>query len=91
MQAAGLGNPGMVFGALKDQVRRFEGEGLGPLLAWKEPQGGAIGAPRGSQVLQEAWGKERFAIFLALALFNASTHSVAVDVGDREMDHFTGP
>ena len=91
MQPTWLGNACPVFGPLENEVGRFAGERLGTIPAGKEPGSRAIDAPIGPQVLQEAEGEQGFAIFLALALFNASTHPVAVDVGDLEMDHFTGP
>jgi hypothetical protein len=45
MQPPGLGNPGTLFCALENQVRRFEGERLGAIPAGKEPGSRTIDAP----------------------------------------------
>jgi hypothetical protein len=70
MQPTRLGNPCAVFGSLENKGGGFSGERLRALPAGKEPGIRAIDAPIGPQVLQEAWGEQGFAIFLALALVN---------------------
>jgi len=68
MEPSGLDNPCPVFGPLENEVGGFTGEWLGAIPAGKEPGSRAVDAPILPQVLQEAWGEQGFAIFLALAL-----------------------
>jgi hypothetical protein len=82
----GFGNPCARFGGREHAVRRHGGAGLGARVIGKEPHGGAIGAPRGPELRQQARSQRDRAIFLPFALLDAETHSLPVNVGEFEME-----
>ena len=70
MQASRLGDTSTRFGPLKNQVGGLARQGVGAVLAGKEPGGWAIGAPIGPKVFSEAGRQQRLTVLLPFALFH---------------------
>ena len=89
--ADGLGELGILGGALDGLEDGLPSEGLCSGMVGEEPMVGTVLAPVRPQQLQRSLGQGNVSVLAPLAVTDADDHPATVDVLDTEMDGFRDP
>jgi hypothetical protein len=88
MDAFAVGDASSALGAGVELLRGSDRQGLGGVVAGKEPRRRAVEFPVGPQCGKETRGQEGGAVLTAFALLDAEQHALTFDVGEAPAPDF---
>ena len=91
MDTFAVGDPRAPLGVVGDLWRGGAGQGLGAVVARKEPPRGAVQVPVGAQCGQQTGRQQCVAVRTAFALLDADQHAVTFEVAEAQAPDFPDP